>query len=56
MNKLIALIFLTAFLTGCEYPIAEINEWWRYDVLKHTEEQEEMATVTIELSWPEDED
>ena len=55
MKKLIAIIFIAFLLTSCEYPISKINEWWRYDVLQHTED-EKPATVTIELNWPEDEE
>ncbi len=53
MNKIIALIFATALMIGCEYPIREINEWWRHDVLKHTEE-EEPATAAVGFNWPEE--
>ena len=51
--KTILLVLGLVVLLGCEVPIADINEWWQHDVLKHTEE-EETATVTIGLSWPGD--
>ena len=51
MKKLIVIGFIMALLIGCEYPVGEINRWWREDVLKTQEEEKETATVTIELEW-----
>ncbi len=55
MKKLFFLVLLGIVMISCEGVIGDLNEWWRDDVLKHTEEEEETATVTIELDWPGDE-
>ena len=54
MKKLFFLFFLVITMMSCEGIIADVNEWWRYDVLKHSEEEEdqETATVTVKPTWP----
>ena len=54
--KWIMVAALSLFLLGCEYPIAELNEWWRYDVLGHNADEEDTTIVHIntgDLEWPE---
>ena len=54
MKKLIFLVLLGIVMISCQGVIGDLNEWWRDDVLKNAEE-EETATVTIELDWSGDE-